>query len=139
MNTYTKGLMWFRRDLRAQDNAALYHALKVCRQVWCVFVFDTDILNPLPRADRRVEFIRESLVELDANLRALGRANGAEGVGLIVLNDQALKAIPALAQQLQVQAVFANHDDEPAALARDATFLARWPTRASCCTATKTT
>jgi deoxyribodipyrimidine photo-lyase len=63
MNTYTKGLMWFRRDLRAQDNAALYHALKVCRQVWCVFVFDTDILNPLPRADRRVEFIRESLVD----------------------------------------------------------------------------
>ena len=120
MNTYTKGLMWFRRDLRAQDNAALYHALKVCRQLWCVFVFDTDILNPLPRADRRVEFIRASLVELDANLRALGRANGAEGVGLIVLNDQALKTIPALAKQLQVQAVFANHDDEPAALARDA-------------------
>ena len=47
MNSYDKGLMWFRRDLRAEDNAALYHALKSCRQVWCVFVFDTDILNPL--------------------------------------------------------------------------------------------
>ncbi|MDP3345923.1 MAG: deoxyribodipyrimidine photo-lyase [Hydrogenophaga sp.] len=120
MNTYSKGLMWFRRDLRAQDNAALYHALKVCRQVWCVFVFDTDILDPLPRADRRVEFIRESLVELDANLRELGLANGTQGVGLIVLHDRAAKAITALAQRLQVQAVFTNHDDEPAALARDA-------------------
>src|SRR3990167_11287701 len=81
MNTYDKGLMWFRRDLRCEDNAALYHALKVCRQVWCVFVFDTDILDTLPRADRRVEFIRESLVELDADLRALGQANGAQGGG----------------------------------------------------------
>ena len=120
MNTYDKGLMWFRRDLRAEDNAALYHALKVCRQVWCVFVFDTDILDALPRADRRVEFIRESLVELDAALRALGRDNGVEGVGLIVMHGPAVKAVPALAQELAVQAVFANHDDEPAAKARDA-------------------
>lgn len=124
MNSYDKGLMWFRRDLRAEDNAALYHALKVCRQVWCVFVFDTEILDDLLesglRADRRVEFIRESLVELDERLRALGRAHHVEGVGLIVLHAPARQAIPALAQKLGVQAVFANHDDEPAALARDA-------------------
>jgi deoxyribodipyrimidine photo-lyase len=120
MNSYDKGLMWFRRDLRAEDNAALYHALKVCRQVWCVFVFDTDILDGLPRADRRVEFIRESLVELDERLRMLGRDNGVEGVGLIVLHASATQAVPALAQKLGAQAVFANHDDEPAALARDA-------------------
>jgi deoxyribodipyrimidine photo-lyase len=45
-------------------------------QVHCVFVFDTDILDGLPREDRRVEFIRESLVELDADLR---RLTGDEG------------------------------------------------------------
>ncbi|MGI9215997.1 MAG: cryptochrome/photolyase family protein [Hydrogenophaga sp.] len=124
MNTYDQGLMWFRRDLRTQDNAALYHALKTCRRVWCVFVFDTDILDPLLtrglRADRRVEFIRESLVELDEQLRALGRAHGAQGVGLIVRHGQAQQVVPALARQLHVQAVFANHDDEPHAHARDA-------------------
>ena len=62
---YETGLMWFRRDLRAEDNAALYHALKSCTKVFCVFVFDHDIVDTLPRADRRVEFIRESLVDLD--------------------------------------------------------------------------
>lgn len=124
MNSYDNGLMWFRRDLRTEDNAALYHALKACRRVWCVFVFDTDILDDLRerglRADRRVEFIHESLVELDERLRALGREHGVEGVGLIVRHASARQAIPALAQQLGVQAVFANHDDEPAALQRDA-------------------
>ena len=65
---YRTGLMWFRRDLRAEDNAALYHALKSCRQVFCLFVFDRDILDGLPRADRRVEFIRESPVDLSGQL-----------------------------------------------------------------------
>lgn len=111
--TYPKGLMWFRRDLRVDDNAALYHALRSCRQVVCVFVFDTAILDPLPRVDRRVEFIRESLLELDEELRALGG-------GLIVRHAAAAEEIPALARALEVQAVFANRDDEPEALARDA-------------------
>ena len=65
---FSSGLVWFRRDLRAADNAALFHALKNCGKVHAVFVFDSDILDPLPRADRRVEFIRESLVDLDAQL-----------------------------------------------------------------------
>ena len=77
------GLMWFRRDLRAFDNAALYHALKSCKQVHCVFVFDKTILDPLPRQDRRVEFIHESLVALDAELifghwSTLGRVHWPE-------------------------------------------------------------
>ena len=116
--TFASGLVWFRRDLRADDQAALYHALKNCSRVHCVFVFDTDILEPLPRADRRVEFIRESLVELDAALRLL--AGGDAACGLIVRHAAARTEVPKLARELGVQAVFLNHDDEPAALARDA-------------------
>ena len=115
--TYDRGLMWFRRDLRCADNAALHHALKSCRHVWCVFVFDRAILDELPRADRRVEFIRESLVELDEALRTLA---GDAHAGLIVRNAVAADDIPRLAHELGVQAVFANHDYEPQAIARDA-------------------
>jgi deoxyribodipyrimidine photo-lyase len=113
---FPKGLMWFRRDLRVDDNAALYHALRSCRQLLCVFVFDRPILDPLPRADRRVEFIRESLVALDAELQAFGG-------GLIVRHGVAADEVPALAHAMDVQAVFANRDDEPDALARDAQVL----------------
>ncbi len=115
--TYPAGLMWFRRDLRATDNAALFQALKSCRHVHCVFVFDSAILDGLPRRDRRVEFIRESLVELDAQLRELAQS---EGAGLIVTHAAALREIPRLARELQVQTVFANHDYEPLAVDRDA-------------------
>ena len=118
--TLSRALVWFRRDLRADDHAALSHALQAARQVWCAFIFDRAILDRLPRADRRVEFIRDSLVDLDAQLRSLGLAHGVAGVGLIVRHGDAQALLPALAVQLGVQAVYTNHDDEPNALSRDA-------------------
>ena len=123
--TLDRALVWLRRDLRADDHAALHHALRAARQVWCAFVFDREILDPLPRADRRVEFIRDSLVGVDAELRALAAAHGVEGVGLIVRHGVAAREVPALARALKVQAVYANHDEEPAALARDAQVRGR--------------
>ena len=122
---YQNGLMWFRRDLRAEDNAALSQALKSCEQVFCVFIFDTQILNGLPRADRRVEFIRESLVDLAQQLHALGSDHGIDHTGLIVQHADSEKAVSALAKALNINAVFINHDDEPQALARDAAVLAK--------------
>lgn len=111
--TLDQALVWFRRDLRLDDQAALYHALRQARRVFCVFVLDTAILDALPRADRRVQFILQALQRLDAQLRAQGGA-------LIVRHGPAAEEIPRLAAELGVQAVFANHDDEPQALARDA-------------------
>jgi deoxyribodipyrimidine photo-lyase len=116
--TYDKALVWFRRDLRMDDQAALYRALSSAKQVFCAFVLDRDILDALPRSDRRVEFILGALQVLDEDLRAHGGA-------LIVRHARAVDEIPRLAAELGVQAVFANHDDEPAALARDAAVAGR--------------
>ena len=130
-----RALVWLRRDLRVDDHAALHHALTQARQVWCCFVFDRDILDALPgqqagpagaaRTDRRVEFIRDSLVGVDAELRELAASHGVEGAGLLVRHGWPKDQVPALAAALQVQAVFASHDDEPAALARDALVRGR--------------
>ena len=114
MNTFKKSLVWFRRDLRDYDHAALYHALKNSTEVYCVFVFDTNILDDLDnRIDRRVEFILESVLELKASLEA-------KGGDLIVLHGSAPHEIVALANTLKIEAVFVNHDYEPSAIARDA-------------------
>jgi deoxyribodipyrimidine photo-lyase len=116
MPRFQTGLVWFRRDLRATDNAALHHALDQCAQVHAVFVLDRDILDPLPRRDRRVDFILGSLHDLDAALRTL---SGLPEAGLIVRHGHATHEVSALARELGAQAVFANHDDEPAAIERD--------------------
>jgi deoxyribodipyrimidine photo-lyase len=114
-------LVWFRRDLRLADHAALYHALKAARRVVCVFVFDRAILDPLradgATADRRVEFIHAALDELDASLRAHGSA-------LVVRHAVASEAIPHLADEFSADAVFANEDYEPYARERDGAVAA---------------
>jgi deoxyribodipyrimidine photo-lyase len=104
-----RALVWFRRDLRDFDHAALYHALSCAGDIYGAFVFDREILDPLPRHDRRVEFIRDSVAELDASL----------GGNVVTLHAHAREAIPALARELRVDAVFASRDYEPAAIARD--------------------
>lgn len=121
---YHKGLVWLRRDLRTHDHTALHHALTRCQQVWVVFVFDPEILEPLPRDDRRLSFIVHSLNDVDAHLQQLAqhKAHHDQG-GLIVLNGPPEKVITQLAEHLKVQAVFAHQDHEPQAIQRDARVL----------------
>ena len=114
MQKYAKSLVWFRRDLRDYDHAALYHALKNSNQVFCIFVFDTEILDQLKnKADRRVEFIWESVKELKAALQS-------HGGDLIVAHGKACEVIPQQAKTLGVNAVLSNRDYEPSAIERDA-------------------
>jgi len=113
MPEYPRALVWFRRDLRNYDHAALYHALKRARQVFCVFVFDRELLDVLADpADRRVEFIHASVTELQHALQA-------KGGGLIVKYGIARNEVVQSAAELGANAVFYSHDDDPAALARD--------------------
>lgn len=124
MAEYTRALVWFRRDLRDFDHAALHHALRRAREVFCVFVFDREILDALPGpSDRRVEFIQASVAELQQALRA-------RGGGLVVRHGIAREEMVGLAAELGVDAVFFNHDDDPAALARDAAVEAALAERA---------
>ena len=115
----TGALVWFRRDLRDYDHAALHAGLEAHHAVHCAFVFDTEILDALgSNADRRVTFIWESVRELKAALEA-------RGGGLWVLHGRAREEIPRLARSLGVAAVYANRDYEPLAIARDAEVAKR--------------
>ena len=117
LDPFDSVLVWFRRDLRFDDHTALSWALRHAKQVYAAFVFDTQILDKLPRQDRRVAFIHASLQELDNTWRA--QAANPEA-GLLVRHGDASQIMIQLAQSLGVQAVFTHHDDEPEALSRDA-------------------
>lgn len=107
-----RALVWFRRDLRITDHAALYHALKNAQQVCGVFVFDEDIIAKLAADDRRLTFIWQSVQALRQQLMAAGGC-------LYVLYGSADQCIPKLANALDASAVYANEDYEPAAIKRD--------------------
>ena len=111
-------LVWFRRDLRDFDHEALSAALREHPLVHCAFIFDRNILDPLPRADRRVEFILRALEELDASLRQ-------RGGGLHIRHGNPEVEIPQLAAELKVASVHCNRDYEPYAVERERVVAAR--------------
>lgn len=106
-------IFWFRRDLRLEDNAGLYHALRSGMTVQPVFIFDSTILGQLEdRDDRRVDFIHRTLLGLNSELERIGAT-------LIVLQGTPLELIGQLVGDLDAKAVFTNHDYEPYARGRD--------------------
>jgi deoxyribodipyrimidine photo-lyase len=110
-------IFWFRRDLRWEDNAGLYHALYQAKlqgtQVLPIFVFDKTILNQSQdKADRRVDFIHQTLTRLQADLVAKGKS-------LWVQYGTPTEVFEKLFSDFNVQAVYTNHDYGPRANARD--------------------
>lgn len=109
----TVNIFWFRRDLRLQDNAALYHALKSKHPVVPIFIFDTNILKLLEdTADKRVSFIHAALEEIQQQLAAMGST-------LQFFYSTPLEAFKKLFTQFKIERVFTNHDYEPYALERE--------------------
>lgn len=105
----TTTVFWFRRDLRLQDNAGLFHALKDNEKVAPIFIFDTEILDKLEdHTDLRVQFIHESLEVVKQQLEAMGSS-------LLVLHGNPVTVF----KTLPAKAVYTNHDYEPYATQRD--------------------
>ncbi len=105
---------WLRRDLRLDDNTALYHALRSNFPVLVCFVFDTEILSLLPdKKDKRVSYIHHTLHTLDAMLQREG------GSSLLCLYGTPADSFKRLCELFHVKKVYANHDYEPYAIERD--------------------
>ena len=116
-NRYSKALVWLRRDLRTYDHVALSEATHRSRESAVVFVFDTQILKKLKNdSDTRVQFIYDSVMEIDQELKKRGSK-------LILLSGDPIELIPELAKSLKVDAIFFNEDYTPYAKKRDATVI----------------
>ena len=106
-------IIWFRRDLRLVDHAALYHALKTGKPVVPIFIFDKYILDRLEdKKDRRVAFIHAALCEMQAALQQLDSS-------LEVYYGTPTEVFLNLIKKYQIETVFTNHDYEPYALERE--------------------
>ena len=109
-------IMWFRRDLRLHDNAALYYALRSEYPILPIFIFDKNILDDLEeKKDRRIEFIRDGLEEMQTELKKYKSS-------LTILYDTPETAFNKLAKQHNINTVFANEDYEQYAIDRDETI-----------------
>jgi deoxyribodipyrimidine photo-lyase len=107
-------IFWFRRDLRLEDNAGLYRALKAHQNVLALFIFDKNILTHLEdKQDARVTFLYDTVHELQQKVRDLGS-------DMLIRYGNPTEVFQRLVADYQIDAVYCNHDFEPSAIERDA-------------------
>jgi len=106
-------VFWFRRDLRLNDNAGLYHALRSGKRVLPVFIFDKAILNNLDdKHDRRVSFMHKAVQQLHKQLEELGSS-------LLTSYGYPAEVFEVVMNAYNIVGVYTNHDYEPYAKERD--------------------
>lgn len=106
-------VFWFRRDLRLEDNTALFHALKSDLKVLPIFIFDKEILDQLSdKSDRRVDYIHQALTEINDELKDCKTT-------LKTFYGKPLDVFKQLAEYFEIDTVFCNRDYEPQAIKRD--------------------
>ncbi|WP_179320355.1 cryptochrome/photolyase family protein [Winogradskyella helgolandensis] len=108
-------IFWFRRDLRLDDNLGFYEALKGDLPVLPIFIFDTEILDHLPKDDARVTFIHQTLQTMRQTLQDDYNSS------IAILHGKPEVIFKQLIEDYDIDTVYTNHDYEPYATERDNT------------------
>lgn len=110
-------IFWFRRDLRLEDNHALSQALAGKYKVLPLFIFDSEILDALPKDDHRISYIHDSLKKINSVLQE--RYNSS----LAVYRGKPIDIFIKLLEKYDVHDIYTNNDYEPYAKKRDIEIL----------------
>tara|TARA_R100001369_G_scaffold91353_3_gene132429 strand:+ start:2953 stop:4257 length:1305 start_codon:yes stop_codon:yes gene_type:complete len=105
-------VFWFRRDLRLDDNIGFYKALHGKHAVLPIFIFDTEILDELPKDDARVTFIYEELQKMRDELQK-------HDSSIAIYHGKPIDVFKKINSEYNIQNVITNHDYEPYATKRD--------------------
>lgn len=101
-------ILWFRRDLRVDDNPLL----SLEGEVLPIFIFDIDILSALGTNDRRVTLIYNALIKLKDSLQQ-------QGLNLALFYGKPLDVFQWLLSQGEYDEVCASGDYDVYAVKRD--------------------
>ena len=101
-------IVWFKTDLRLQDNETLVRAIAQSDEIIPVYCFDESQFELTDFGFKktgsfRAQFLLESLLDLDKNLRALGS-------GLLIINGKPEVEIPNIVKHYKATKVFAKRE-----------------------------
>ena len=105
-------IFWFRRDLRLDDNHALFKALKSGYDVLPIFIFDSNITNKLNQNDHRLNYINNVLDGLNKRLSENKKK-------IYIYKGDPIEIISKLIIKLKIKEIYLNKDYEPYARDRD--------------------
>lgn len=105
-------IFWFRRDLRIDDNHALYEALNESNSVIPIFIYDSDIVDKIKTNDHRLKHIFLSIEKLNLKLKKINKK-------IFTFKGKPVEIFKSLINTNKISAVYYNKDYEPYATKRD--------------------
>jgi len=103
MPKYERAIFWFKRDLRLEDNRALYEAVSNSKEVFPIFIFTPDLLKNFGKRPARLGFIVSALKNLETKINQ-------KGGRLYTFSGEPKEIFLEILKTSKAQAIFTNKD-----------------------------
>ena len=96
-------IMWFKRDLRLEDNPALDQAMKSGNRVLLLYCFEPGLIADPHYSDRHWNFIQQSLDELQQDLKGLQTR-------ILVVHSEIIPLLAKLQQFWNIKSLYSHQE-----------------------------
>ena len=95
-------ILWFKKDLRTQDNEALFEASKNFRLL-PIFIIENDLWSQKTYSDRQWQFCKESLIDLNQDLKKLGQQ-------LIIRTGDVIETFEEISKSFKIMGIYSHQE-----------------------------
>ncbi|MFE3868616.1 deoxyribodipyrimidine photo-lyase/cryptochrome family protein [Flavobacterium sp. LS2P90] len=105
MNTNKKhiNVVWLKRDLRLQDNEAIFNATKTSIPTLLLYVFEKSLENDLHYSPRHWNFIKQSLVDINKQLEQ-------SNTQVLAVSSEVLQVFNILEETYKIDTVYSHQE-----------------------------
>ena len=96
-------IVWFKRDLRIHDHAALTAAVGHGLPILPLYIIEPGLWKHKTASDRHWSFIHDSLCDLRSSLKKIGQA-------LVIRKGEAVNVFKKIAEDFDIQAIHAHEE-----------------------------
>lgn len=96
-------IVWFKRDLRLFDNEALFRALEANEQTLLLYIFEPSLLKDHHYSQRHFDFIKQSLVELQNQLKPFQTQ-------ILIIESEVVEAFKKINQIQPISTIYSHQE-----------------------------
>ena len=96
-------IVWLKRDLRLQDNEAIFNALQSGKRVLLLYAFEPLLMDDPHYSERHWDFIKQSLVDLNNELKAFNSK-------ILIVKSDIIAAINQLQTTYQITNIYSHQE-----------------------------
>ena len=95
-------ILWFKKDLRIQDNEALFEASKNFKLL-PIYIIENDLWSQNSYSDRQWQFCKESLIDLNQDLKTLGQQ-------LIIRTGDVIETFEEISKSFEIMGIYSHQE-----------------------------